>query len=430
MRMSISLGLSRVTKLLGLLGNPQERLQVLHVAGTNGKGSVCSYLSSLLQNRSNHVGKFTTPHLVQITDSITINNDSIPWDTYHRIRGDLDLLNTKHRLDCTEFELLTCTALKYFHDVKCEWCVVEVGLGGRLDATNVIPGHQKAACGITKISLDHEAFLGNTLSQIAFEKAGIITKGVKFAVIDGSNDQSILQVVKQRCDEIGCKLEVTNPDLKDRAMETKSWGRIVLDKLPLNGGYQICNLRVALGILDTLQERALVNLSTDAIVARLRNVSWPGRLQKLDYCSDSITKTRIPILLDGAHNGSAAIELSKFLRSEYGEQPLTFVIAITSGKKLEPLLTPLLRSQDRVLVTAYAPVDGMPWVHAMDVQELASEIGKDYTKNVEAQQSLHHIFSSLVHDEQATSQATPIVVCGSLYLCGELLRMHKKNLGR
>lgn len=424
--MSINLGLSRTTRLLGYLGNPHERLRVLHIAGTNGKGSVCSYLSSLLQDRSNQVGKFTTPHLIQITDSITINNDPIPWDAYRRIRGELESLNTTNRLNCTEFELLTCTALKYFHDVKCEWCVIEVGLGGRLDATNVIPGPQKAGCGITKISLDHEAFLGNTLAEIAGEKAGIITEGVKYAVVDGTNDESVLQVVKEKCHEIGCRLIITNPDLTNRQIETKSWGRIVLDKLPLNGGYQISNLRVALAILDHLQENGLVNVSSDAIPARLSSVSWPGRLQQLDYCVDSAAKTTVPVLLDGAHNGSAAIELAKFLRSEYGDQPLTFIMAVTNGKKLDPLLGPLLRSVDRVFVTEYDPVDGMPWIHAMDVQALASEIRKNYTQNVEEVKDLNDILPSVCQDQPARS--TPVVVCGSLYLCGDLLRVHKKNL--
>lgn len=423
--MSISLGLSRVIKLLRFMGNPHERLRVLHIAGTNGKGSVCSYLSSLLQDQSSLIGKFTTPHLVQITDSITINNSPIPWDAYHKIRDELDSLNKTHRLDCTEFELLTCTALKYFHDVNCNWCVLEVGLGGRLDATNVIAGRLKAACGITKISLDHEAFLGDSLPQIAGEKAGIITQGVDFAVVDGSNDQSVLDVIKEKCDETGCALQITSPDVRNPAIETKSWGRLVFNSLPLNGEYQICNVRVALGILDALQERALVSISSDEIFERLDKVSWPGRLQRLDYCYDFATKKVLPILLDGAHNGSAAIELAKFLRAEFGDQPLTFVIAITNGKKLDPLLGPLLRSQDQVIVTAYGPVEGMPWVHAMDLEELASKIKRKYTSKVKAVSNLRDIFSGL--DEQTNHG--PTIVCGSLYLCGDLLRSHWKNIG-
>lgn len=423
--MSINLGLTRVLKLLEHLGNPHERLKVLHIAGTNGKGSVCSYLSSLLQGTSNQVGKFTTPHLIQVTDSITINNTPISLDAYQKIRKNLNLINSKHGLDCTEFELLTCTAFKYFHDLKCEWCVVEVGLGGRLDATNVIPGHCKAACGITKISIDHEAFLGSTLPQIAREKAGIITPGAKYAVVDGSNEESVIQVIRERCGDIGCQLKITDPSIGNNLIETKSWGRIVLDKLPLNGAYQICNLRVALSIFDNIQQHHNSNLTKDAVVKRLNSVRWPGRLQKLNFCYDSIHKSTMPILLDGAHNGSAAIELARFLRAEYGEQPVTFVMAVTHGKDLGPLLGTLLREQDRVLVTGYGEVEGMPWVHAMDLEELSTYIKQNFTKNVRMQEQPGTILSSLA-TEQVVDH-TPVVVCGSLYLCGKVLRLHQDN---
>lgn len=427
--MSINLGLSRIVKLLNYLGNPHEKLRVLHVAGTNGKGSVCSYLTSLLQQDQytiSHIGKFTTPHLIHVTDSITINNKPIPWDAYTSIRETLDVLNSDHGLRCTEFELLTCTALKYFHDVNCDWCVIEVGLGGRLDATNIIPGSSKHGCGITKIGFDHEAFLGNTLGKIAKEKAGIVTKGVDFAVLDGSNEQSIIDAVREQCKAVGCELKITDPNPTDTVIITDSWGRIAPKKLPLNGAYQIFNLRVALSILDHLQKNKEIHLTNDKIGEGLKNVKWPGRLQELDYCYDSAKKSTIPMLLDGAHNGSAAIELAKFLRTKYGDGPLTFVIAVTNGKNLDPLLGPLLRPQDRVIVTEFGLVDDMPWIHAMDSEELSEYINLRYTKNVENQPLLRNIIPSLASEK--SESPNPIVVCGSLYLCGQLLRIHDKHL--
>lgn len=427
--MSINLGLSRIGKLLHFLGNPHEKLRVLHVAGTNGKGSVCSYMSSLLQQDQYslpHIGKFTTPHLIHVTDSITINNKPIPWNAYTRIRKTLDGLNSDHGLQCTEFELLTCTALKYFYDVDCDWCVIEVGLGGRLDATNIIPGYSKHGCGITKIGFDHEGFLGNTLGQIAKEKAGIITRGVQYAVLDGSNEQSVIDAVRDQCNAVGCKLRVTDPNPIGNAIDTNSWGRITPKKVPLNGAYQIFNLRVALSVLDHVQQNKDIYLTNDKIDEGLKSVEWPGRLQELDYCYQSVKKCTIPLLLDGAHNGSAAIELAKFLRTRYGDRPLTFVIAVTNGKKLDPLLSPLLRPQDRVIVTEFGLVDDMPWIHAMDSKELSNYINDNYTENVENQPLLRNIIPSLASEK--SESPNPIVVCGSLYLCGELLRIHDEHL--
>lgn len=422
--MSINLGLSRVAKLLSYIGNPHERLRVLHVAGTNGKGSVCSYLSSILQDKSSRIGKFTTPHLIEVTDSITIDNRPISWDAYTRIRKSLEAINVTHHLKCTEFELLTCTAFQYFHDVNCQWCVIEVGLGGRLDATNVIPGHRKIACGLTKISLDHESFLGNTLAKIAQEKAGIITNGVKFAIVDGSNDKSVIQAIEEKCATVGCQLTVTEPDSETNYVDTKSWGRLVLDKLPLNGRYQICNLRVALAIIDCIQQRKLVELSAGVLLDRLKSVEWPGRLQNLDFCYDPVKKCTIPLILDGAHNGSAAIELARFLRKQYGDLPLSIVIAVTSGKNLETLLGPLLRQQDKVIVTEYGKVDGMPWINPMNASELSAHVTKNYTKNVEVQPDLSQLVSRML-EERRTKR--PLVVCGSLYLCGDILRLDRRN---
>lgn len=425
--MSIELGLTKITKLLSHFGNPHESLRVLHIAGTNGKGSVCSYLASILQSekdQNNRIGKFTTPHLVHVTDSITVNNVPIPLTEFNSIRRSLEEINKRYSLQCSEFELLTCTAFQYFKDANCNWCVLEVGLGGRLDATNIIPGFRKYACGITKIGLDHETFLGNSLAQIAFEKAGIITEGVKFAVVDGSNDKSVIDVVQEQSKKAACELKITDPCLNDNQIDTESWGTFNPGKLPLNGEYQIFNLRVALSILDHLQKVGCVSFTKDDLKDGLVSTSWPGRLQQLDYCYSN-DKT-IPLLMDGAHNSSAAVELAKFIRKEYDDKPVTYVIAVTGGKKLESLFEPLIRSNDHVVVTKFSSVDGMPWVQANDPNMLAQFIEKRYTRNVEVQPVLCKVLPNLATRSEELN-GRPIVVCGSLYLCGELLRIHNSN---
>lgn len=430
--MTIDLGLSRIVKLLSHIGNPHESLRVLHVAGTNGKGSVCSYLSTLLQYQhhltntrfTNKIGRFTTPHLIHVTDSITINNRPIPKLQFDSIKTTLDKINKEHSIQCSEFEILTCLALSYFKESECNWCVLEVGLGGRLDATNVVPGKNKFACGITKIGLDHESFLGNTLPQIAFEKAGIVTPGVKFTVIDGTNDPSVLDVVKRQCEKIGSRLKVTDSCVHNNNVSTESWGVVQPQELPLNGEYQIFNLRVALSILDHLQQLGEVNLSKNDLSEGLKTIVWPGRLQQLDLSYS--TGKSIPVLMDGAHNGSAAIELAKYIKSQYGDQPITYIVAVTAGKNLKPLLDPLLRPEDRVFVTKFGAVEGMPWIHANDPEALGEYIKIKYTPNVEVQSDVHLIFPTLASIEEETEQ--PVVICGSLYLCGELLKLHNSNV--
>ncbi|CAB4257127.1 similar to Saccharomyces cerevisiae YMR113W FOL3 Dihydrofolate synthetase, involved in folic acid biosynthesis [Maudiozyma barnettii] len=422
--MGIQLGLSRITKLLSYAGSPHEKLKVLHVAGTNGKGSVCSYLATLLQNTTDpkiRIGKFTSPHLVDVTDSIMINNRPIPMPEYNNIKAQITALNEKYLLNCSEFELLTCVAFSYFHKLNCNWCVLEVGLGGRMDATNVVPGLRKFACGITKIGLDHQGFLGNTLTEIAAEKVGVITKGVQYAVIDGSNDKTVLDVAKKKCEEEKCTLKITDSAVHDNMIETDSWGKMKFDHLPLNGDYQIFNFRVALAILDHLQQINELSLTADDIFERLKNTVWPGRLQNIDiqYAKDK----KVNVLLDGAHNGCASIELVKYIRRIYGEQPITFVIAVTSGKDLEPLFSPLLRPIDNVITTKFSSVDGMPWIKANDPNELANIIREKYTTNVRAESDLLNVCAE-IQSNSGLENKRPVVVCGSLYLCGELLRLN------
>ena len=268
------------------------------------------------------------------------------------------------------------------------------------------------------------------------EKAGIITPGVKFAVVDGSNDETVLDVVRKASAAVGCQLKITNGLVGNKTIDTDSWGILNPGKLPLNGEYQIFNLRVAISILDYLQTSKEIMITEGDLKKGLVSVTWPGRLHKVRYhYSDALDNREIALTLtlDGAHNGSAAIELAKYLRHEFGETPITFVLAVTSGKKLAPLLDPLLRENDRVIVTKFGSVDGMPWIQATDPNELCHFIEQRYTRNVEVQPDLSKTLPALASEQLTTNNISnnyPIVVCGSLYLCGELLRVHNSNLGQ
>lgn len=423
--MPIDLGLIRISKLLGYIGNPHYYLKFLHVGGTNGKGSICSYLNSCLLNQSKNnqrIGKFTSPYLCHITDSITVDNIPIALHVYETLYKRIQEMDQMHNLKCTEFEILTCIAFKYFYDLKCSWCIMEVGLGGRLDSTNVMKGVSKI-CGISKIGMDHENILGASLENIAQEKAGIITEGVKFVAIDGSNDSNVLDVISKRAQLISSKLTLTNSSSLVKTIRTDSWGTINLDKLSLYGEYQTSNASVAILMLDYLQHTNQIHIKKEKLIEALANVEWPGRLQHLEY-QYSRNKT-FKLLLDGAHNGSAAIELGKYLDSDYrcNNEPLTFIISITQGKDVDALLKPLLRFNDHIIITSFGSVDHMPWVIPMNIAELELKVRK-YTHNIYIEPDLLKIVPQL----EKTQHRHKVVVCGSLYLCGSLLSHHYSNL--
>ncbi|SCV00444.1 LAMI_0G05094g1_1 [Lachancea mirantina] len=420
--MAIELGLSRVQNLLRSLGNPQNKLRVLHVAGTNGKGSVCTYLQSILQTQKTAlVGKFTSPHLIHITESISVNDQAIPLPVFHSIRNRLESINQELQLKCTEFELLTCTAFEYFWQKKCQWCVLEVGLGGRLDATNCVQGHRKI-CGITKIGKDHESFLGDTIEKIAYEKAGIIVEGVPFVAVDGTNDPQVLKVIETKAHMTATHVSVVNSnETAPDVIRTETWGEIPRSCIPLNGAYQTANASVALAMLEYLHQKGLVTLDRQQIVDGLHNVQWPGRLQTLQY--SVCPEHNLQILLDGAHNGAAALELSAYLQTQVRTvndrgktNPITFVLAVTNGKDVTSLLTPLVTPDDTVIVTQFEAVDKMPWIASMQPEELATTVEK-HTHNVLVEPKLDDALK-----RAHMLNRGPVVVCGSLYLCGQLLR--------
>ncbi|AET40497.1 bifunctional folylpolyglutamate synthase/dihydrofolate synthase Ecym_6102 [Eremothecium cymbalariae DBVPG len=420
--MSIDLRLSRIRNLLRVVNNPHYGLKYLHITGTNGKGSVCSYLASVLQKQAARplVGKFTSPHLAYVNESITVNDVPISDDDFRSIKQDL---LTSDRFSCSEFEILACIAFKYFQKRRVDWCVLEVGVGGQLDATNVVQGRDKI-CGITKISLDHEGLLGSGLTSIAAVKSGIVSEGVEFTAVDGTNDGEAVAVIRRRCDEIGSQLKLASCK-PNGLIETDSWGLVNTQNLPLNGEYQVQNLSVALSMLDYLQKCQKISINTDQLMAGIASVRWPARLHhtQLKYSKDD---GALPVLMDGAHNASAAVELEKYLTKHYrtgGQGRLVFIIAVSEGKTLDTLLKPIIHKQDRVVVPSFGPVEGSPWVHPVNPVSLAEAV-KQYTDSV------------IVKEDPAeavkyVAQVYPqekVVICGSLYLCGHLIRNHDSNM--
>ncbi len=431
--MPIDLGLSRIALLLSKLGNPHLKANFIHVSGTNGKGSVCAYLTSLLLSNTQDfkVGKFTSPHLLYRNDSVTLNNIPISLNIFTKVEKEIEELNLRFNIGATEFEILTATAFQIFHLENVDLAVIEVGLGGRLDSTNIIEGaiinsqnkiikKGVLATGITKIGMDHENLLGSTLKQIAGEKAGIIKQKIP-NVIDGTNDAEVLQVVQNKAAELGSENFVVTPASNDIVT---SFGIVNRNESPLKGCYQLQNLSVSLKIIDLIfpflknSYPEKVKFSNQNVIKGVQNVEWPGRLQSLQLKYDS-SKPSLEVLLDGAHNGQAALELHKYLKQKYNEEPITFIIAVTNGKDLTPLLSSLISPKDKIIVTKFGNVESMPWIKANEPQDLKQELLK-YTQNVVIEPEVRKTFG-LVEQVEHT------VVCGSLYLVSEVLRLHNDN---
>lgn len=481
--MGIELGLSRIRLLLKKLGDPHlSTWHAIHIAGTNGKGSICSYLSSILTHSHISNGKFTSPHLVSVNDSITLNGRPVLLEQFDTVKQKVIQFDRQFKINATEFEILTAVAFEIFRLEKVKFAIVEVGLGGRLDSTNVIPSafeiasqntssstsnHGVLVTGISKISMDHENILGSTIEAIAKEKAGII-KPLVPCVVDGSNEPSVLQVVQEVSNANKSDLSVVNKfhnevdDNHFTLLPGFQNAKIDLSKSPLQGQYQRNNLSVALKIIDILKTKLIElnhyksaqSITLQSIENGIAGTKWPGRLQKLKFKYNSNDPfSLLPILLDGAHNHSAALELQKFINSQIKKgllkKNIVFVMSITSSKDFLSLLKPLLndglsqRNENNEYGTNFSlfltnfdykkGVDGMPWIKSYDCQVLKLRILEEFGGIVSSQQILvqPNVEKLLSEDLPAfiRNEECSVVACGSLYLVGEILRIHLGNNG-
>lgn len=402
----IDLGLGRIARLLKLIDNPHlAGWKAVHVAGTNGKGSVCAYVSSCLHRANIVTGRFTSPHLVNKWDCITVNEKPISEDLFRQSEMMVSQANKSHNVGATEFELLTATAFDIFRKQKVEVAVVEVGLGGRLDSTNVLTPEHTLVTVITKVGLDHQNLLGSTLGQIGREKAGIIKHQVA-CVVDATNDKEVLDSVLEISQEQGSRLIFAEPDTLPFNVPSNA--------TPLLGAYQLCNLSCALHALTTVSN-TYPQLTDAAVLDGIRNTSWPGRLQWLE-----LEGGEKRVLLDGAHNKQASELLKQYIDSSVrktDDQSVTYVLAFSQGKDYADVLRTLLRPQDKVIVTSFGDVDGMPWVKPCPTAEVA-DAAESFTNSPVVQEQ----------DPIKALHAAPdnSIICGSLYLVGHVLRFHEK----
>ncbi|RLV85242.1 putative dihydrofolate synthetase [Meyerozyma sp. JA9] len=408
--MPIDLGLSRISRLLRQLGNPHKTYKSAHIAGTNGKGSTVAYLSSVLTSSKVRNGRFTSPHMVYYNDCVCINNETYPLPKFEQVRALVRKTNDELKLQCTEFELLTATAFKIFELEKVEIALIEVGLGGRLDATNVLEANTSSSPGvvvtaITKIAFDHEGFLGDTLEKIANEKAGILKENIP-CVVDGTNEHSVLSVIQSKAASTSCNLIIAGGDQDAKELIKVS---------PLNGAYQLSNLCVALRAIDIL--KGYLPIDNHTIREGIKNTKWIGRLQTVEIPEKNLT-----VLVDGSHNENAAIELARYLEhSTNRTEGIIFIVGFTKGKSIDGLLKhTVTRRNDTVYPTSFSQPEGMPWIKSAAPDNIA-KVAANYTDDLQPYGTLEDILNR-ISSKKENGDERPVVIFGSLYLVSDVLR--------
>ena len=435
----INLGLARISRLLASTPIPWK---AVHIAGTNGKGSVASIISSILHASGVSVGRFNSPHLIDRWDCISINQQTVPKSVFLQVERFVKERNEAQKIEASEFELLTATAFEIFTGAKVEIGVVECGLGGRLDATNVLKANEVLCSVITKVGMDHEALLGDSPVKIAREKAGILKTGVPF-VIDRTNLLEVLMTVDEIAKDVGAIYRADTLPLIVKKQISTAPGKVPLPNVtgatvdtsrwPI---HQQQNLETALlaccAILkDYNTTRKLRNAKTfesdgsfgpEQLSAMVKGQnSWPGRLQLVD--TSKITGNEKLVLLDGAHNKQAAEALSNHVDSTCRLQgPVVWVIAMSKGKSVKDLISTLVRHGDEVVVTNFGPVDGMPWVRCEDWYRLEQSIRRMTRDRIRVHSTPRPWHALRIASEIAGDQRQ-VIVCGSLYLVGDVLNV-------
>ena len=372
----INLGLNRIKAVLSLLNNPQNSFKSIHVAGTNGKGSTCKMINDILienfKDTNVKIGLFTSPHLFSYTERIKINNQDIPDYIFDRLINDINEFSQKHNIELTEFELLTVVAFYYFYIKRVDYAVIEVGLGGKYDATNVI---EPVVSVITTIDFDHTERLGDTIAKIAMQKAGIIKNNSKVVI---SNDNLGFEVIKKVAQNNNTELIEAMPTEYD---------------LGLLGDFQKKNFSLAYSAIKNIG----LNISEDTIKTAIKNVKWKFRM---DYNKEK------NLLVDSAHNPSGIKVLRDFLDKEYKDEKKIFIFGCLKNKDYKQMLGMLLNDEDKFYFYEFN------YPNALKYCELEEKIKQKMTK-----------LSSLDEIKKILSKKETLkVVCGSIYMLGDIFK--------
>jgi dihydrofolate synthase / folylpolyglutamate synthase len=407
----VNLGLSRIQTLLAALDSPHASVPIIHVAGTNGKGSVCAYLSSVLSAAGYKVGRYTSPHLVDWNERISIDGTPIPTDVAVTILEEVIAKIDPDVPTPTQFEIVTAAMWLYFAQSQVDIAVIEVGLGGRLDATNVC--NKPLATVITSISLEHWQQLGDTIAKITTEKAGILKPHCP--AIIGMLPPEAIEVVQDRIEALNCPTVWVKPAVKIPKTDLTSIPKLPLDSLPwvefagikyplaLLGEMQLTNSAIAIATIQTLRQAGW-QISDESIVTGMGKTQWLGRIQWTTW-------QRQKLLIDGAHNAAAAIALREYVDTL--NSPISWVMGMLSTKAHREIFQALLKPGDRLDLV---PV---PDHSSADLAMLA-ELAREICPELASIDTHANLAAGLTAAMTATNHRS--VLCGSLYLLGYFLK--------
>nr|WP_319487855.1 folylpolyglutamate synthase/dihydrofolate synthase family protein [uncultured Caproiciproducens sp.] len=398
-------GLNRVQKLLSRLGNPQDKLKFVHVAGTNGKGSTCALIASVLRKSQYKTGLFISPFVTDFCERMQINGEMISHEELsllvEQIFPVVEQMAENGEI-ITEFELITAIALQWFAQNDCDIVVLEVGLGGRLDATNVISTPLVSV--ITSISLDHTAILGDTLEQITYEKCGIIKENGITVCYPDQNEEA-LEVIRRIAAERHNRFILADmASVETLSMNITGTGlayRGLLVSLPFIGEHQIKNAVTALAVIEELKKLGY-NIADHSIEAGFSSAVFPARLELMS--SDPL------IVLDGAHNPDGTAALADAVRKYLGDKKIVAIVGMLADKDV----TAATRNFTGLFSHVITLAPNSP--RAMNAESLAEhfqKIGADTEPMTDADAALAKGLSMMDHN-------SALLICGSLYLAGDL----------
>ena len=403
-------GLERIQALCNKLGNPEQKLSVIHVAGTNGKGSAVAMLSSILQQAGYRVATYTSPHLDRYNERFTINGEQISDEDFASeitlMKKVCEELKQEGKAVPTLFEIVTGAAFHYFAEQNIDILILEVGLGGKYDATNIIPSPLLSL--IMSISFDHTDFLGDSIEKIAEEKAGIIKKNCP--VVLYSQDEIVYNIMWTKSKELhapfycpeNAETIVSSQTLDGTVFSVKT-DRIALNDvyLPLLGSYQINNCVTVLEACSVLSERGL-NISEKNIRDGLKNAFWAGRME--------ICGKEPLVILDGAHNADGILQLAKSMTAYFENRKVTLILGVLGDKEYDKMAEYILPHADTVILTEPHSE------RKLDVFSLARSIAH-FSGTVYTEKEVNDAFEKAL---SVTPTEGTILCCGSLYMIGAM----------
>lgn len=410
------LGLRRTERILQILGDPHKKLKAIHVAGTNGKGSTTAMISSILSESGYKVGMYISPYLEEFEERIQINNKNIPKNhlinIIEKVARAIDSVIEEGYDQPTEFEIITCAMFLYFYEQKVDYAVVEVGLGGRLDSTNVIIPMVSV---ITSISYDHMNILGNSLGEIAFEKAGIIKEGVP--VVLYPQEEESLNVIEKVSFERKAKIIKVNREsvkyLKTIVTEQKIKVETARDvyevDLALLGRHQLLNCAVAISAVEELIRQG-VQIDKEHILSALTKVKWPGRLEIM--CKKPL------VIIDGAHNIDGIKKLAESIDIHFNYNKLYLILGILADKQVEDMVSTIVPKAQKVIAVT-------PHSDRAEIAERLKEVIMKYNPNCEAVDSY---VGAYVKALSMCEKEDILVISGSLYMIGDMRKIIKNTL--